>query len=196
VLDPDEQMLETARGAWQLHADRVPGSVAFRQGLGEQAAELVGDGWDAVLCHGVLMYVDDPDTLLGAVAQCVRPGGVVSVLAKQAGALAMRRGLERDWGGVLEVLHSPVEAGNLGTISRGVDREDVVRVLAEHHVALRQWYGVRVFTDHLGEEPVGDDFDQVLQAEWAAGCLDPYRRIARLFHLLAAAKIGEGRPGR
>ncbi|MFG2890973.1 methyltransferase domain-containing protein [Streptomyces sp. NPDC048248] len=188
VLDPDEEMLNKARLAWQRYSASVSGSVGFLHGVGERAPQCAGTGWDAVLCHGVLMYLEDPAPLLRALARCVRPGGLVSVLAKQAAALAMRRGLQRDWDGVVEALHTTAELSNLGAISRSVDRAVVLRVLAEHRIHLLHWYGVRVFTDHLGDEPVGEDFDQVLEAEWAAGQVDPYRRVARHYHLIARAE--------
>ncbi|MFF1376117.1 class I SAM-dependent methyltransferase [Streptomyces sp. NPDC058308] len=187
VLDPDATMLARARASWLPYASDAPGSVAFCRGFGEQAPLLVGTGWDAVLCHGVLMYLEDPAPLLHALAQCPRPGGIVSVLAYQADALAIRRGLTRDWSGVLRALHDPVEDNSIGTVSRGVDRATVLRILAEHRIDLLQWYGVRVFTDHLEDECAGDDLDEVLQAEWEAGRIDPYRRVARHFHLITRA---------
>ncbi|WP_371525796.1 methyltransferase domain-containing protein [Streptomyces sp. NBC_01283] len=188
VLDPDETMLARARTAWLPHAPDAPGSITFHRGLGEQAPQLVGSGWDAVLCHGVLMYLEDPAPLLHVLAQCLRPGGIISVLAYQADALAIRRGLTRDWSGALEALRSPVEHNSIGTISRGVDRTMVLRLFADHDLDLLQWYGVRVFTDHLEDECVGEDFDQVLEAEWEAGRMDPYRRVARHFHLISRAR--------
>ncbi|MGW0909604.1 methyltransferase domain-containing protein [Streptomyces sp. NPDC002853] len=187
VLDPDEAMLARARSSWLPHANDAPGSITFRRGFGEQAPQLVGTGWDAVLCHGVLMYLEDPAPLLRVLAQCLRPGGIISVLAYQADALAIRRGLARDWSGALQALHSPVEDNSIGTVSRGVDRAMVLRIFAEHDLELLQWYGVRVFTDHLEDESSGDDFAQVLQAEWEAGRIDPYRRVARHFHLISRA---------
>ncbi|MFI9202933.1 class I SAM-dependent methyltransferase [Streptomyces sp. NPDC053048] len=185
VLDPDADMLDRARSAWKPHMAGATGTVTFLHGFGEQAPRLAGTGWDAVLCHGVLMYLESPDPLLRALARCVRPGGLVSVLAKQHTALAMRPGLERNWTAVLETLRDPVGHGRPDVVSRGVSRERVARVLAEHDVRTRCWYGVRCFTDHLGDEPVGEDFDRMLEAEWAAGHIDPYRRVARHFHLIA-----------
>ncbi|MFD8549811.1 methyltransferase domain-containing protein [Streptomyces sp. NPDC059649] len=187
VLDPDEDMLEGAHSTWQPHAKNAAGTVTFLHGLGEHAPQLAGTGWDAVLCHGVLMYLQDPTPLLHSIAHCVRPGGLVSVLAKQDTALAMRPALERNWSGVLEVLRSPVERGRLAVVSRGVSRQEVARLLAERGVRTQRWYGVRCFTDHLGDESPGADFPQVLEAEWAAGRRDPYRLIARHFHLIARA---------
>jgi len=43
---------------------------------------------------------------------------------------------------------------------------------------------VRIFTDHrINQVPPGD-FDSACDLEWAAGCQDPYRRLARLIHFL------------
>jgi hypothetical protein len=54
------------------------------------------------------------------------------------------------------------------------------------------WYGVRVFTDHLGydDDLTPDDFATVCELEWRAGERDPYRSVARLFHLVAARRTG------
>ncbi|MGW1373072.1 methyltransferase domain-containing protein [Streptomyces sp. NPDC002446] len=181
LLDPDETALAQARAAWLPYAERAHGTLSFLHGTGEQAPQLAGTGWDAVLCHGVLMYVDDLAPLLRGLAHCVTSGGLTSVLARQQEALAMRPGLERDWPRAQEALRTETEAGP----SRGVDREEVMRLLAAHHIHPIRWYGVRVFTDHLGDEPVSEDFDQVLDAEWEAGRRTPYRHIARHFHLIA-----------
>ena len=65
------------------------------EGTGERAREtLGGESFDAVLCHGVLMYLEDPRPMIHALSALLRPGGVVSVLAKNAAALAMRPALE------------------------------------------------------------------------------------------------------
>ncbi|MYS80168.1 hypothetical protein [Embleya scabrispora] len=45
--------------------------------------------------------------------------------------------------------------------------------------------GEGVFSDHLGDAPVGPDWDLVLEAEWKAGASDPYRHLARLWRLVA-----------
>lgn len=154
-------------------------------GSGERALELVGGGFDAVLCHGVLMYVDDTERLLGAVVAAAMPGGLVSVLAKSADVLALRPALEGRWADALAMLDTYVETGNLGVTSRGVDRNDIAVRLAGLGAGLVTWYGVRTFTDHLGNARVPSDFDQILELEWSAGTRDPYRRIGRLWHLIA-----------
>lgn len=178
-------MLERGRAAWAPEAVNAPGSVDFVRGAGEKAPEMQSDSWDAVLCHGVLMYLEDPAPLVHAITQWVRPGGVVSLLAKSSEALAMRRGLQQDWDGVLHALRDDTEQGGLGLVSRGLDRNQLTVQLARQNVVLKRWYGVRIFTDHLGQEKAGPDFPRILEAEWEAGRVDPYRRLARLFHLIA-----------
>ncbi|MBV9023606.1 MAG: methyltransferase domain-containing protein [Streptomycetaceae bacterium] len=184
VLDPDQTMLARARAAWEQRITSR-GSIDFLHGPGEQARDLAGGGWDAVLCHGVLMYLDDPQPVLRQIAQCVRPSGVVSILAKNAESMAMRPALERRWAEAREALASSEETGRLGVTSRGVRRDAVEDALAACGVTATAWYGVRIFTDHLKDTPVGEDFPEILQTEWQAGCLSPYRDIARLFHLIS-----------
>ncbi|GAA1818331.1 methyltransferase domain-containing protein [Planosporangium flavigriseum] len=186
VIDPDAAMLQRAADALNAEGDEVAARVTLRQGFGEHARDILGDEpADAVCCHGVLMYVDDPAPLLGALVDTVRPGGLISVLVKNRAALAMRPGLEGRWADALAVIDQATETGGLGLPSRADDLDTIQRTLAAAGAVTEAWYGVRVFTDHLGNTPVGADFDQILAAEWAAGARDPYRSVARLFHLIA-----------
>ncbi len=187
VLDPDPAMLAQARDALDREPAELQQRIKLVQGVGEDAPDLVGSGFDGVLCHGVLLYVDDPDPLLGAVVAAARPGGLVSVLAKNAAALAMRPGIEGRYHDAISVLDTDTdtETNLLGATSRADDRDHIIGLLATHHAEVTSWYGVRVLTDHLRDAPVPPDFDTILELEWRAGARDPYRHVARLFHLLA-----------
>jgi hypothetical protein len=66
---------------------------------------------------------------------------------------------------------------------------------SEVHLALGRagattvaWYGVRLFTDHWGQENPGSDFPDVVAAEEEAGRRDPYRSVAALTHTIARVK--------
>ncbi|MFH0246600.1 methyltransferase domain-containing protein [Streptomyces sp. HK10] len=185
ILDPDPAMLTRAEHAWAARSEDTAGTLRLLHGRGEDAPRLAGTGWDAVLCHGVLMYLEDPAPLVEALAACTRPGGMLSILAKSAEAMAMRPALERRWADARRALTDQAETGRLGAVSRGTPRAALQDWLAEHRVNVTAWYGVRCFTDHLGEEPVGADFAEILDLEWEAGRRSPYRDIARLFHLIA-----------
>lgn len=68
------------------------------QAEAERLGELFEPGsFDAVLCHGVLMYFDDPDPLLAAMARVLAPGGLLSLLVRNGDALALRPALLGDW---------------------------------------------------------------------------------------------------
>lgn len=185
VLDPDPEMIAQAQARLTHEADETTDRITLTVGPGENAVDLVGDGWDAVLCHGVLMYVDDPQPLLQALVCATAPGGRVSVLAKAHDVLAARPAFEGRWADALAMLDTDTETGNLGVTSRGVGRDAVTATLSRLGATPLTWYGVRVFTDHLRDAPVPPDFDLILELEWRAGQRDPYRTMARLWHLIA-----------
>jgi S-adenosylmethionine-dependent methyltransferase len=197
LLDPDPQMLARARLAIDSESSEVRARIRLTEGTGEEAAELVDHGhYDLVTCHGVLMYLADPAPLLSTLVAGVHPGGLVSVLAKNASALAMRPGMEGRWSDALDTLrttgnpgpHAP-ETGGLGVASRGDTVPAVEAAILAQGAEMVAWYGVRVFTDHLRDAPVGADFDRIVDLEWEAGRQDPYRQVARLFHLIARRSI-------
>jgi S-adenosylmethionine-dependent methyltransferase len=59
-----------------------------------------------------------------------------------------------------------------------------------YRLSLIAWYGIRIFTDHLGDEPPGHDSEFAVEAEWRAGQTDPYRQVARLLHLIGERPAG------
>ncbi|WP_063819185.1 methyltransferase domain-containing protein [Herbidospora cretacea] len=184
LLDPDPGMHKRAADRLAAESDQVRARVTLVEGTADQARDLAENGFDLVCCHGVLMYAEDPHTFLNDLAAAVRPSGLVSLLTKNANGLAMRPGLEGRWADAVAIMGAGSVEGNLGVSSRADTLTAVETILGEAGVTTSQWYGVRVFTDHLGDAPVGEGFDYVLEAEWQAGCRDPYRQIARLFHLI------------
>ena len=63
----------------------------------------------------------------------------------------------------------------ISSLSRLFERVDIEAV---------QWYGVRVFTGHLGDRLSDATLPEIMQLEWEAGRRDPYRSVARLIHLI------------
>jgi S-adenosylmethionine-dependent methyltransferase len=185
IIDPSPKMLAEARQRLAHEEAGVRERVRLVEGTGERAQEtLGGETFDAVLCHGVLMYLEDPRPMIHALAALLRPGGVVSVLAKNAASLAMRPALEGRYQDALYSLEAERDRGRLGVITRGDTVEDLYRAFRDAGVEALRWYGVRVFTDHLGDRMPGEDLPEVLELEWEAGRREPYRSVARLIHLL------------
>ena len=189
VLDPSKEMLRTARKSLDSENEKVRGRVRLVRGSGEEASSILGrEMFDAVLCHGVLMYLEEPGPLIGALASIVRPGGVVSILTKNANSLAMRPALEGRYGDAITAFDSDRDVGRLGVENRSHTVSWISEALEERGVEVVRWYGVRVFTDHLGDKTPGPDLPEILEAEWEAGRRDPYRSVARLVHLVGRKK--------
>ena len=71
-----------------------------------------------------------------------------------------------------------------GAVTRGDTVEGLSGSFAGTGLDIERWYGVWVFTDHLGDRPPGDELPDVLELEWEAGRRDPYRSVARLIHIV------------
>jgi S-adenosylmethionine-dependent methyltransferase len=90
---------------------------------------------------------------------------VVSVLAKIGAALAVRPAGERRYKDALAVLDAGWDLGRLGRVTRGDAVADRARLFERAGIEAVRWYGVRVFTDHLGDRPAGATLPDVLRLE-------------------------------
>jgi SAM-dependent methyltransferase len=139
-----------------------------------------------VLCHGVLMYVEAPDALLAGLGRMLAPGGLLSLLVRNADALALRPGLAGDWAGALDSFDTVSYRNRLGLDVRADRLATLTDALAGIGAPLQAWYGVRVFTDTAADDaeiPGPGDLEKLLGAEERAGRTDPYRQVAALLHL-------------
>ncbi|MGI5483156.1 class I SAM-dependent methyltransferase [Streptomyces lavendofoliae] len=192
-LESDPEMLRAAREALASEPAGIRERVRLIEGDGrETGVHFLPGSFDVVLCHGVLMYVEEPDAMLAGLARMLAPGGLLSLLVRNADALAMRPGLAGDWSGALAAFASDACSPEEGTPSRPglpvrADRlETLTATLAGIAAPLQAWYGVRVFTDHVptGEGlPAAEELERLLAAEDRAGRTEPYRRVAALLHL-------------
>ncbi|GAA2157842.1 methyltransferase domain-containing protein [Kitasatospora kazusensis] len=189
-LDADPVMLGTAQAALAAEPPEVRERVRLLSGDGHQCGRWFGPrSFDVVLCHGVLMYLPDPDPMLASLARMLAPGGLLSLLVRNADALAMQPGLAGDWRTALGAFDSSRFTDHHGLPARADRLDDLSVTLGEISVPLRRWYGVRVFTDNTPDDdaPVdGRQLAQLLDAEERAGQQDPYRRVAALLHVFGA----------
>ena len=189
ILDPSREMLDEARRRLAAEDQNARRLARLIEGKGERAHEMLGgETFDAVLCHGVLMYLEDARPMIGALSALVRPGGIVSVLTKNASALVARPALEGRYGDALSMLDADRDRGRLGVTTRGDTVGGLSGAFAGAGLTVEQWYGVRVFTDHLGDSTPGEDLPEILELEWEAGKRDPYRSVGRLIHVVGRKK--------
>ncbi|MEU5435743.1 methyltransferase domain-containing protein [Streptomyces sp. NPDC020719] len=186
-LESDPEMLRAAREALSTEPEGIRERVRLIEGDGhETGVHFLPGSFDVVLCHGVLMYVQEPDAMLAGLARMLAPGGLLSLLVRNADALAMRPGLAGDWAGALAAFDTDAYTNRLGLSVRADRLDTLTRTLDGIAAPLHAWYGVRVFTDNVPNEvqlPAADELDRLLAAEDKAGRVDPYRRVAALLHL-------------
>ncbi|MEU3977383.1 class I SAM-dependent methyltransferase [Streptomyces bacillaris] len=185
-LESDSGLLGAARDALSTEPEGIRERVRLIEGDGrETGVHFLPGSFDVVLCHGVLMYVEEPDPMLAGLARMLAPGGLLSLLVRNADALAMRPALAGDFGAALAAFDSATYTDHLGTTVRA-DRLDALRAtLAGIAAPLHAWYGVRVFTDNVadGTELPPGELERVLTLEDRAARTDPYRSVAALLHL-------------
>lgn len=185
-LESDAEMLASARAALANEPEGIRERVRLIEGDGrDTGVHFLPGSFDVVLCHGVLMYVEEPDPMLAGLARMLAPGGLLSLLVRNADALAMRPGLAGDFGAALAAFDTAAYTDRPGLTGRA-DRLDALRAtLAGIAAPLHAWYGVRVFTDNVGDdvELPDEELERVLTLEDRAGRTDPYRGVAALLHL-------------
>ncbi|MFF1278919.1 methyltransferase domain-containing protein [Streptomyces marokkonensis] len=173
-VEQDAAMIATAREALAGQPEGIRERMRIIEGqAGDTGVHFLPGSFDVVLCHGVLMDVEEPDALLAGVARMLAHGGLLSLLVRNDDAPAMRPGLSGDWAGAL---------AGFRTAAYGLKR--LTSTLAGIGAPLHTWYGVRVFTDTAADDaPLPHDLDALLAVEERAGRTDPYRGVAALLHL-------------
>ncbi|MFG2885042.1 class I SAM-dependent methyltransferase [Streptomyces sp. NPDC048297] len=184
-VEQDATMIAAAREALAGEPEGIRERVRLVQGDGrDTGVHFLPGSFDVVLCHGVLMYVSEPDPLVAGLARMLAPGGLLSLLVRNGDGLAMRPGLSGDWSGALAAFDSTAYRNRLGLDVRADRLAALTATLAGIAAPLHAWYGVRVFTDTAADDaPVPEDLETLLAVEERAGRTDPYRRVAALLHL-------------
>jgi SAM-dependent methyltransferase len=196
LLDPSPAMLDKARQRLQRLPGEAQARVTLVQADGESADEaLNGRRFAAVLCHGVLGYLEQPEPLVNQLCRCAAAGGIVSILTGNAKATAVQPALERRWDDALAAFDARSGVGVLGVRGRADTVEEVSELLQSAGVEPVRWYGVWLFVDWLEFSGVALDPSDPKQVaataavELEASRRDPYRQLSRVFHL-----VGRKRP--
>ncbi|MFD7867261.1 class I SAM-dependent methyltransferase [Streptomyces sp. NPDC057682] len=186
-LESDPEMLRMARESLAGEPAGIRERVRLIEGNGQDTGvHFLPGSFDVVLCHGVLMYVQEPDAMVAGLARMLAPGGLLSLLVRNADALAMRPGMAGDWDAALAAFDTDRYTNRLGLSVRADRLADLTATLAGIAAPLHAWYGVRIFTDNVSNDvelPPAAELERVLAAEDRAGRTDPYRGVAALLHL-------------
>jgi SAM-dependent methyltransferase len=192
LLDSSAAMLDKARQRLEALPREVRGRVTLVEADGESAEDAVdGRTFDAVLCHGVLGYLERPEPLVDQLCRCAAPEGIVSIMTGNAKAMAVRPALEQRWDDALASFDATAEIGVLGVQGRADTVEDLSELVRRRGVEPLDWYGVWLFVDWLEFSGVtldpgnADEVAATAAVELEASRRDPYRQLSRVFHLVA-----------
>ncbi|HET8616400.1 MAG TPA: methyltransferase domain-containing protein [Actinomycetales bacterium] len=194
AVEPDASMRQAMAATAASEPEEVQQRLRVLPGaLGSLPDQIGATTFDVVCCHGVLMYLEQPRPAVVELCSLVASAGVLSLVARNADAMALRPGLRRDWAGVHRLLDSaasdhPTYVNELGVPARADRLEELASFVAGRRMHVERWYGVRVLTDGVPiDEPVPDDPHELaalLDAEERVGRTDPYRRLGTLLHVV------------
>jgi S-adenosylmethionine-dependent methyltransferase len=184
LLDASKEWLDRAR----MNAEAAAVELRTVRGGVEEAANLLEPGFDAALCHAVLMYTEDPTVGLRQLRWLVRDDGQLSLLEKNQDAIALRPGLQGDYREARRLLHERQSKGRLGIENRAHTIEEWETMLDQTGWTLVDWVGARLFSDTAPKSLSDDEFDALLALERDAGTVGSYRRVSRLVHVWARAR--------
>jgi S-adenosylmethionine-dependent methyltransferase len=186
MAEPSKKMRDHAVANLEHETDAVKRRVEVFDGDHDAARKRFGDEqFDLVVCHGVLMYQPEPLQFMRSLRMLCRPHGLISMTTKNASSLAFRPGLNGNYAMAYELLAADRSVGTLGVDTRAHSIQQVVDWLFELRLLLQQWYGIRIFTDHLADAPPKEGLGDVLRLETEASRREPYKAAARLLHVVA-----------
>lgn len=179
VVDPSPDALASLERR-TAEAGQV-GQIEGRQGDAAELVELVGArAADVVVCHRVLEVVDSPAGALSAMAEVLRPGGVLSLLVSQRHSVVLAQAL----------------AGHLALARRTYadptrfDHDRVVALVEAANFTVLASHGIGAVADHVPEAVIESEPGNYagLVALESEIFQDPvFRALAPTVHIFAQA---------
>lgn len=195
VVDPSPDALFALerRAAEADAADRVRGVQGDVRGLFDVAER---GGYDIVLCHGVLEYVDDPAEGVRNAVAALRPDGILSLLAAGLGGAVLARALAGHFTEAKQALDDP--DGRWGTgdpVPRRFTADRLTALVEGAGLRVGAVHGVRVFADLVPGVLVDTEpgaLDALLRLEAAAAELAAFHSVATQLHVLGETRGPSG----
>ncbi|MET9349329.1 methyltransferase [Streptomyces termitum] len=188
VVDPSPNALFALerRAAEAGVADLVTGVQGDVRGLFDVVER---GGYDAVLCHGVLEYVDDPAEGVRNTVAALRPGGTLSLLAAGVGGAVLARALAGHFTEARTALGDPDGRWGSGDpVPRRFTAEQLTGLAEQAGLGVGAVHGVRIFADLVPGVLVDTEpgaAEALLKLETAAAELPAYHAVATQLHVLA-----------
>ncbi|MGW0993862.1 class I SAM-dependent methyltransferase [Streptomyces sp. NPDC002523] len=191
VVDPSPNALFALerRAAEADVADRVKGVQGDAHGLFDVVER---GGYDAVLCHGVLEYLDDPAEGVRNVVAALRSEGVLSLLAAGLGGAVLARALAGHFTEAKQALEDPDGRWGAGDpVPHRFTAGQLTALVEGAGLKAGAVHGVRVFADLVPGVLVDTEpgaLDALLKLEAAAAELPAFHSVATQIHVLGETR--------
>jgi ubiquinone/menaquinone biosynthesis C-methylase UbiE len=190
VVDPSATMLALATGA--ARDAGIAARVTCHQSAAETADKIFApQTFDAAVCHNVLEYVQDPHAAMRALAALVKPGAVVSLMARNRAGEAMRAALKTHDLDEAEraLVAAQVNESLYGGPARLYDATALRELAMGAGLEVVAERGVRIVADylpaHLSDTP--ETYARLLSFELALGARPEFASVARYTQIIARA---------
>ncbi len=177
INDISIDALEVAKARLQeyQHVDYIPGEV---QAISD------ANGFDLVICHAVLEWLQQPLGLIPHLLSLIKPGGYLSLSffnkdAKRFGNILY---------GNFDYVHQGMQVKNQVRMNpnNAVTPAEVIDTLQHHNMTIIRQAGIRCFHDYVRDRSQQiSEFDTLLALEKEYGTQHPYLWLGKYFHIIA-----------
>ena len=182
AIEPSKEMLV---GRWN--------DYEYRQIHGDirSLSEFDGNTFDIVLCHNVLEYIDDKESVVKELCRVLKPGGMLSVVKHNRAGRVMQMAVLLD---ELEKAHQLLNGENSTASKFGAIRyyEDDMITKWGTGLVCTDCYGIRTFWDlqqNQEKHNLEEWQNRMMELEMRVSQMDEYRKIAFFHHLIFVKKV-------
>ena len=177
ALEPNKEMydLRIEGGDYTL----IPEGLEYLLGIEDNS-------FDVVICHNVLEYVDDIETVVKHLVRVLKPGGILSIIKhNELGKVFAYAVLNDNPKAALDVLSNYTEDSVFG--NRNVYSKEYLVDFIGNEADLKDVYGIRTFFGLSSNNDIKfseEWYENMLELETKAGAVDEYKQVAFYNHLI------------
>lgn len=177
AIEPSKEMLSNA---WK--------DYEYTQIIGDVSALSVfnDEAFDIIICHNVLEYIDDKETVVKALARILKKDGILSIAKHNRAGRVMQMAVLLD---DFEKANTLLDGENSTASKFGAIRyyEDKDILKWEPGLKITEVFGIRTFWDlQQNQEKHGNEEwqDKMMQLEMRVAQIPEYRNVAFFHHLM------------
>ncbi|HZU87084.1 MAG TPA: methyltransferase domain-containing protein [Anaerolineaceae bacterium] len=189
IVDYSEKMLADART--RAVQDHIQDHVTIHLVDITHILDLFsGPQFDLILCHNVLLYLDDVPGLLKSLSTLLKPNGIISIITINRYSMPYHAAfLNNNFSEALDQLDTHTSKAKIFDADITTYCADEMKELLRKAGMVPEGdYGIRCMCDYWGDNARKSDpaiFAQIERLEFALTDLYPYKLLARFFQVVA-----------